>query len=80
MRLANAIYLVNQFACLQIKHNDSMVAFRSRKQPPAFQVNSEMVEVPFNLRRQLKSLDQLDWCSHLTPGLDSEDHEGRDKD
>src|SRR6267378_3682727 len=79
VRLANPIYFVNQLAGLQIKHNDSMVAFRSRKQPPTFQVNSEMVEVSFNLRRQLKSLDQLDWCSHLTPGLDSEDHEGRDK-
>src|SRR6267143_1373030 len=80
MRLANPIYFVNQFACLQIKHNDSMVAFRSRKKPPAFQVNSEMVEVPLNLCRQLKRLDQFDWCSHLTPGLDSEHHEGRHKD
>jgi len=33
MRLANSIYFVNQFAGLQIKHNYSVVAFRSRKQP-----------------------------------------------
>src|SRR2546429_6535600 len=78
--LANSIYFVNQFAGLQIKHDYSVVAFWSRKQPPAFQVDSKMVEVPFNLRRQLQSLDQLDWCSPLAAGLDSEYHESRDKD
>src|SRR6267378_289506 len=72
VRLANSIYFVNHFACLQVKHDYSVVAFRSRKQPPAFQVDSKMVEVPFNLHRQLKSLDQLDWCSSLAAGLDSE--------
>src|SRR2546430_4041900 len=35
---------------------------------PAFHVDSKMVEVPFNLRRQLQSLDQLDWCSPLAAG------------
>src|SRR5260370_6105752 len=59
VRLADSFYFVNQFAGLQIKHNYSGVAFRSRKQPPALWVNSEMVEVPFNLRRQLKSLDHF---------------------
>ncbi len=80
VRLANAVYLMDQFACLQVKHNHSMVALGSRKQPPALEVNSEMVEVAFNLRRQVIRLDQLDWCSHLTPGLDSEEHENRYKD
>src|ERR1700682_1304640 len=66
VRLANPIYFVNQLACLQVKHNDSVVAFRSRKQPPALQVNSEMVEVSFYLGRQLESLDKLERNSFLT--------------
>jgi len=67
VRLANAIYLVNQFACLQIKHNDSMVAFRSRKQPPAFRSIPKWSKFPLTSAGSSKSLDQLDWCSHLTP-------------
>jgi hypothetical protein len=48
-----------------------VIAFRRRKQPPALQVNSEMIEVPFNFGRKLKGLDQLDRRRPLAPGLDS---------
>src|SRR6266851_906323 len=78
MWFPDSIYLVNQLARLKIKDNDGVVAFRSGKQPPAFQVNSEMVEVPFHFCRQLIRLDQLDWRSYLALGLSDEYAEDRD--
>src|SRR6266446_5004820 len=78
MWFPDSIYLVNQLTCLKIEDDDRVVALRSGKQPSAFQINSEMVEVAFHFCRQLISLGQFDWCSHLALGLTDEYAEDRD--
>ena len=80
MWFADSVYLVNQLARLKIEDNDGVIAFRSGKQPTAFEIDSEVVEVPFYVCRQLVGLDLLDWRSYLTPGFGGEYPENHDQD
>src|SRR5882757_3941113 len=76
---ADSVYLVNQLARLKIEDNDGVIAFRSGKQPTAFEIDSEVVEVPFHVCRQLVGLDQLDWHSYLTLGFGNKYPENHDQ-
>ena len=72
MRFADPFYRMDQFASLQVIDHHGLVFFRSGEQPVGFQINAEVIEIPFDVGGQLERLDKFERGRLLTARIDRE--------
>lgn len=72
---------VGQLSGPQIENENGFVVFWCSEQPVGFNVNRKVVEIPFNLRRQLKGMQEFQGSGLLGPRPQSRDgnHHRQDK-